>query len=54
MKASASEHPSVGLGKDYRLEGAEDASAILTYSEEVIHWTAYPNSKRDTRSRSLR
>ena len=50
----ATERPSVGLGKDYRLEGSEDASAILAYSEQVIHWTAYPNSMVENPGRIIR
>ena len=54
MLAPATERPSVGLGKDYRLEGAEDASAILAYHEQIIHWTAYPNSMVDNPGRIIR
>ena len=54
LTAPATEHPSVGLGNDYRLEGAEDASAILAYSEQIIHWTAYPNSMVDNPGRIIR
>ena len=54
LKAPATERPSVGLGKDYRLEGSEDASAILAYSNQIIHWTAYPNSMVDNPGRIIR
>lgn len=54
LMVPATERPSVGLGKDYRLEGAEDASAILAYSEQIIHWTAYPNSMVDHPGRIIR
>ncbi len=52
--ASAAEHPSVGLGKDYRLEGSEDSSAILAYEEQIVHWTAYPISMVDNPGRAFR
>ena len=54
LMAPATERPSVGLGKDYRLEGAEDASAILTYSEEVVHWTAHSSTMVDNPGRIIR
>lgn len=49
----ATEQPSVGLGKDYRLEGSEGGAALLTYQEEIIHWTAYPNSMVDNPGRVI-
>ena len=54
LKVPATENPSVGLGKDYRMEGKEDATAILAYSEQVIHWTAYSNSNVDHPGRIIR
>lgn len=49
----ATERPSVGLGKDYRLEGPETGAAVLSYKEEIIHWTAYPNSMVDNPGRAI-
>lgn len=54
LMVPATEHPSVGLGKDYRLEGSEGASAILAYNEQIIHWMAYPNSMVDHPGRIIR
>lgn len=54
LMAPATERPSVGLGKDYRLEGSGDASAILAYNEQIIHWTAYSNSMVDNPGRIIR
>ena len=54
LMSPATERSSVGLGKDYRLEGSEDASAILAYCEQIIHWTAYPNSMVDNLGRIIR
>lgn len=48
----ATEHPAVGLGKDYRLAGPNAGSALLTYEEEIIHWTAFPNSMVDNPGQS--
>lgn len=54
LMARATQRPSVGLGEDYRLEGAEDASAVLAYREQIIHWTAYTNSMVDNPGRVIR
>ncbi|PHN02411.1 ARPP-1 family domain-containing protein [Flavilitoribacter nigricans] len=49
----ATEHPSVGLGKDFRLEGPDAGSAMLTFGEEVVHWNAFPSSMIDNPGRYI-
>lgn len=49
----ATDHPSVGLGNDYRLAGPEAGAAMLAYQDEIVHWTAFPNAMVDNPGRAI-